>query len=43
MTSYGDLMVIPLPDGEIHVGIQEYNELGREGCMKKYNIPLGNY
>jgi len=36
--------VIGLPDGQsIQVSLKEYEELGREGCMKKYNIPLGKY
>ena len=43
MVSYNDIVVIPLADGEIHVDLKEYEELGREGCMKKYNIPLGKY
>ncbi len=35
--------VIYLPDGQsIYVPPEEYRELGREGCMRKYNIPIGN-
>ncbi len=37
-------VVIPIADGEsIHVNRKEYEELGRAGCIEKYNIPLGKY
>ncbi len=41
MTGYGNIVVIPLADEEIHVSLQEYEKLGRGGCIKKYYIPLG--
>jgi len=43
MVGYGDIIVIPLADEEIHVDLKEYKELGRAGCIQKYNIPLGKY
>ena len=42
MVDYNQV-VIPLADGEIHVDLQEYKELGRTGCIQKYDIPLGKY